>query len=230
MLGTMEVMQPGSLVRVIVGDNGLSPAYRASLIARGVTIVDVPADPFIYAQAINLMVAATLPGQDIVILEDDMEMRTPSWLARIEELLTKWPDGYCVLQLAGSPNQWQMKSDDVVLSETTVGLGISIIPRTVWDVVGPMDERYVGYGWEDTDWCVRALHAGYTIGITGAVQVEHLKGQQGYIRRAGNYGKVIDKCKTSQALFAEKWGKDIGEIKFEPLAPHFDRRCGCKGI
>lgn len=224
LLESLDASAPGSLGRVVVGDNGL--AARPP----GPTYIKVPGrdTTFCYAKAINMMVAACEPHDDLLILEDDMVVmvhQRPWTMSLLGDLLT-WPAGYGVLQLCQAP---KLPPDQVEESATTVGLGISLIPRRVWDTVGPMDERYEGYGWEDTDWCVRALHMGYRFGTTGSLVVEHRGGQQGYIRRAGDYDALMVRCHQNRIRFQEKWClPDDPEIKFQPAAPHFNRSlCAC---
>jgi hypothetical protein len=45
-----------------------------------------------------------------------------------------------------------------------VTFAAALIRTEVWDALGGLDERYV-YGWEDPDFCLRAIRAGYRIGV-----------------------------------------------------------------
>lgn len=216
-----------SVGAVIVGDNGLPEHMRRRW--PEAQYVNIP-QPFIYAQAINRCAAAA--GQDdLLILEDDMLMLTPHWRSTLERFMERWPADYGVVQIATTADP-EVKRDEIRESLTTVGLGVSLIPRRVWNAVGTMDERYVGYGYEDTDYCVRLLHAGYRIGVTGAVLVEHRGGQIGYTRRLGSYEAVLEQCRVNRDLFYKKWGIPApadGEIRFEPAPPHLTRAtCGCR--
>jgi N-acetylglucosaminyl-diphospho-decaprenol L-rhamnosyltransferase len=48
--------------------------------------------------------------------------------------------------------------------------------RAALDTVGPLDERFFMY-FEETDWCVRAAAAGYTIYLEPGARVAHLEGR-----------------------------------------------------
>ncbi len=50
-----------------------------------------------------------------------------------------------------------------------------LIRRTVFERVGPLDERFFMYG-EDLDWCLRTREAGWTVRYQPAVVVQHQHG------------------------------------------------------
>lgn len=47
------------------------------------------------------------------------------------------------------------------------------ITRATWDEIGPYDDRYRGYGWEDVDYGYRLHAAGFPIEIVEAATAEH---------------------------------------------------------
>ncbi len=102
----------------------------------------------------------------------------------------------------------------------------TVIPRWIWDEIGPLDQEYVGYGWDDTDYFLRVLHAGYKIGITGAACIRH-KGTVAFKRA----GLTKERGWLNYDRFHAKWGippDPNRETKFLPAAPHFRRQaCGC---
>ncbi len=51
---------------------------------------------------------------------------------------------------------------DASVAVAAVTFAVALIRRTLWDSLGGLDEGY-RYGWEDTDFCLRALQAGAVI-------------------------------------------------------------------
>ena len=51
-----------------------------------------------------------------------------------------------------------------------------LIPRSVWQAVGPLDEGYRN-AYEDVDWCLRAREQGYPLHYVPSVSAIHLEGQ-----------------------------------------------------
>jgi GT2 family glycosyltransferase len=47
------------------------------------------------------------------------------------------------------------------------------VDRETWDRVGPYDEGYRGYGWEDVDWGYRVHCAGVPITVVPALETDH---------------------------------------------------------
>jgi GT2 family glycosyltransferase len=83
------------------------------------------------------------------------------------------------------------------------------IRRDVLNKLGPLDERFIAYGWEDNDYCRRALADGYKLGIYDPVQVEHgtLKSTfRGYGHCDMTY---------NQRIYEQKWGIS----RRSPIAP-----------
>jgi GT2 family glycosyltransferase len=77
-----------------------------------------------------------------------------------------------------------------------------LIPRTTIDAVGLLDERYVDYGMDDDDYCLRVRQAGLKIGIFDGCFVDHSKLTSTYRGRgSGDY-------RPNLRRFTEKWGID----------------------
>ena len=47
------------------------------------------------------------------------------------------------------------------------------VDRETWDRVGPYDEGYRGYGWEDVDWGYRVHSAGVPITVVPGLETDH---------------------------------------------------------
>jgi hypothetical protein len=72
-----------------------------------------------------------------------------------------------------------------------------------------MDERFVGYGWEDTDYSQRVLQLKLKLGITGDVVVTH--GLEGHPFQS-TFGELYDGAELAQMnkrarkQYIDKWG------------------------
>lgn len=178
LLTSMETSQAASASQVIVGDNGLSPELKARWAA--VQFVDVP-KPFVFARAINMAAQASWPGDHLLVLNDDTTIASPHWLLMLEQMLQNIPPEYGMISLhidggVGNPDQTQEAPiDGVIETDKTVCFVAVLIPNAVWRTVGPLDERFIGYGMDDNDYCARVKQAGFKLGVTGAVSVKHGK-------------------------------------------------------
>lgn len=213
-LSSLEASQPGSAASVIVGDSshGLLDGIRADW--PQVRFVDVP-QPFVFAHAINLMQKA-VPGHDTLVLNDDTEMATPHWQTFCEALLASPAAsayGIISLQIDGGVGNGEqraqgLKLDEVVETDKTVCFVAALIPTRAWQKIGPMDERFTGYGLEDDDFCHRARAAGLKCGVSGAATVRH--GAAGfphsstYLRTLGMW-EYRRQYEYNQRAFAHKY-------------------------
>ncbi len=62
---------------------------------------------------------------------------------------------------------------DHVMPVDHVGMGHILIRNSVFEAIGLLDEGYVGYGYEDVDYCVRATKAGFQILYCPTAKVWH---------------------------------------------------------
>jgi GT2 family glycosyltransferase len=89
-----------------------------------------------------------------------------------------------------------------------------LIRRAVIDQIGLLDERFIGYGWEDVDFCRRAVTAGWNIACTGDAVVKHGHKETPYsssfIRNA-DQREYERKILVGRAIYQQKWG----DVKFE---------------
>lgn len=78
-----------------------------------------------------------------------------------------------------------------------------MIHRAIWDALGGLDESYF-YGWEDTDFCLRALQAGYTIACNRDAVAFHDECGT----RPRNSQQDVDNCR----LFINRWRDCIPQL------------------
>lgn len=232
---SMEESEWASACSVIVSDTGLKSENWS------VRRVKSPMPKFVHMVALN-RVMDNLTNEDIIVLGDDTKITSPGWFTAVNNLLANWPEGYGMLNFTeekllefADPKAWfdqnRESANPVPLqSDQTLPLCGSIIPRAVYDKVGCFDERYIGYGWDDIDYCVRLLHAGYKIGTTSVVTFQH-KGAASYCAELVDRSFLLTMSTVNKVLFREKWGLPLSFLETNewPLAaPHFNRdSCSC---
>lgn len=227
---SMEQSQPGSSHGVIVLDNGvdwsLAPPFRK---------ISVPGDPFVAALAFNIGFWI-VPHDDVVVIMDDVQICTPNWAARTEQLFRFWPKEYGVLTFAETTTAEIYGSVPPPLHPLGlkhVAFGSSVlIPRTILNLIGPWDETFVGYGFDDFDYGIRTWHEGYHLGIAGDVVLANEAQATGWVARLGSWDAVLERQDINARRFYEKWTGQIPanlrDIQRPRLEDHLGRaRCGC---
>jgi len=221
-LTSLEKSSPGSLASVIVGDNGLEPDVRIDF--PQVTYVDIP-KPFVFARAINLMAAAAPPDADLFVLNDDTEMQTPEWQARVcylMDLARELKFGLLACGIVGGVGNDEQRAERLPVGGITectrtvcfIAVGI---PREIWNRVGPLDERFVGYGFDDDDYNRRVKAAGFKCGATSAVIVAH--GRAGF-PHSSSYMRLLGsqewdrQYKLNGQIFQAKYGQQSLRNRF----------------
>ena len=75
------------------------------------------------------------------------------------------------------------------------------IKKEVFDKIGLLDERFIGGEWEDVDFCVRAIEAGYTIAETENVNCVHKTSQT--LKNLSS--ELEEERKKNKQRFKTKW-------------------------
>ncbi len=214
LLESMEASQPGSTTAVYVGDNGISAAFKAKWWQPA--YVPVP-QPFVFAQAVNVLADASVPEDTLILGDDTRILHSEPWRQNVEAFFKDWPQEYGLLSLqiegrgagavedqklgaAARTAAWAFKAQP---SNWTVCFVAAMIPRAVWMKVGRMDERFIGYGHDDDDYCLRLWHLGYRVGVCSAATVWHGRGSYAEDYPGQRWETLYD---LNAHLFREKWG------------------------
>jgi hypothetical protein len=133
------------------------------------TYVKDPVEAFNYSRRANLGFAAA-GDRDVVLMGDDVEVVTPE---AFEAMKSEAPFRIVAAAVKGRVGpSWQREGQG--LPEVPfVSFVCVYVPRAVYDMVGPLDEDFTGYGYEDTDYCMRGRKAGLSCGVCGNALVEH---------------------------------------------------------
>lgn len=128
-----------------------------------------------------------LAGQDdVILMGDDVILMTMYGLTKLHRSATLHPHvGIMAPMVQGSTSCWQQR---VVLENFALGfqgsrvveIDAGMIPficvcvrRDVYDKVGPFDEDFTQYGFDDNDYCIRVKAAGLWFALETACLVEH---------------------------------------------------------
>ena len=211
-----------SYARIVVVDDGVDRDIKEKLSGEGVVFVD-GVQPFVFSRNVNIGAKTGSKKDDILLLGDDITILTPNFLKELTSL-PKRCDAISFLVDAGAVANYQQQwchGDEFVdvrrIDSDLLVLTCVWIQASVWWSVGGMDERFVGYGFEDNDWSRRAIALGYRLGVTPKIKVKH--GIMGY--DASTSFKRSREAEFNQLyhqnwlLFQEKYGvgKEVKKIK-----------------
>lgn len=172
--------------------------------------------PFNFSRVINEAVdhatyyancCSGIRATDILILNDDTRLLTPSGFNLLRDAAYYDPRwgiiGASVTGCTGRPEQIHQPGAGVVeITQRCLPFIAVYIRRAIWDEVGPLDERFDGYGFEDDDYCTRVRQAGYKIAVCHDVVVEHGVLPSSY-RKGHNHHAAM---RASKRKYEEKWG------------------------
>ena len=86
-----------------------------------------------------------------------------------------------------------------------------LIPRKVYEQVGPLDERFGRGGAEDADYCLRALLAGFTPTYLANSFIIHFNGKSTWAG-AETKRESEERCQQFRSEFTTKWNSDLAEL------------------
>lgn len=200
--------------RIIVVDDGIVwPGdlckYLDAMTYQGVAFVH-GVKPFCFARNVNIGIAAS-GDDDVIVLNDDALLKTPQGFSLLASCVRG--SGYGLVASAcntvGNENQFRRSNDRIRDEPRMVCFVCVYIPRStinmLIDLDGyALDERFVGYGLDDDDFCLRVRNAGLKLGVFDGCFVDHSSLTSSF-RGAAGAGGNFD---SNLALFIEKWGFD----------------------
>jgi GT2 family glycosyltransferase len=203
------IREAGETARIIVVDDGDLVAYNYSVGNEegtdGIEYVE-GVKPFVFARNVNIGIR-TAGDDDVVILNDDALLKTPMGFS-IMSRPPEWMPGYGVIAAAcntvGNERQFRREGNRLREESRMVCFVCVYIPRSTINTVGLIDERFVDYGCEDDDYCLRVRNVGLKIGIFDGCFVDHSSLKSSFRGDAGAGGNFEPNLKR----FIEKWGVD----------------------
>lgn len=184
--------------RIVVVSDGLSRETKRIL--DGVTWVK-GRKPFVFPRAVNMGAWAALDN-DILICGDDVRFTAPGQIDRLHGL----SNGCAAIspEVTGVCGQPAQRAGSVQSGAEWLAFICTLIPRAVWTQVGPLDERFVGYGYDDVDWCTRAAPFG-RIAVDHGSRVVHL--DESSYRSDPSW---VQAYQQNREIFEQKWNH--GEV------------------
>jgi GT2 family glycosyltransferase len=187
---------------IIVVDDGARGRAEAEL--PGLTWVE-GARPFVFARNANLGIAAA-GTTDIILLNDDATLVTPGGFTHLARTVRDQPElGICsaaVHGVVGNPRQRPRGANGVRPETKALAFICVYLPRTTLQRLGPLDERFVGYGFEDNDYCLRATASGLQLGIWDGCVVDHTGKLPSSFRTSP---RAIALLQQNRRIFQAKW-------------------------
>lgn len=186
--------------KILVRDGNQAPVVLSWRTLRG---------PVPYIMPINENIGLVDAGRnDVIFCSDDIQLMDTGQFDKLQEVAYSSPGiGMVMPQIQGGtccPPQHH----DYKLTESPQEVDFApfiayYLKREVIDNVGLLDERFVDYGWDDKDYCLRVRMAGYKIVLTDKVVFKH----GFHAPECNTYSrKGMDRSlKGSNELFAKKW-------------------------
>lgn len=190
---------------IVIVDDGI---HWASVPSVGPVSVRFGVKPFVFAKNANIGLRVAFDdGADVAILmNDDALLKTTMGFTSVTEACEFNPEYgliAAVTNSSGNPNQ-QPKNKGLRDERRMVCFVCVAIPRTTFERVGPLDERYIHYGMDDDDYSLRVLKAGLKLGVYDGCFVDHKtlpSSYRGDPKRGGDF-------RQNMQIFIDKWGHD----------------------
>ena len=151
-------------------------------------------EPFVFSKSVNLGLKSS-GKHDIILVGDDVRFLTQGFVEKFRNIAYSDP------KIAVVVPKVEPKGGSIFIC--------CYIRRDVITSVGPLDERFDKYGYDDVDFYTRYESMGYHTQPTDTVVVSHPTSGTSYFRRQDNEGapNVMAECAEMQKKFEEKWGK-----------------------
>lgn len=180
--------------------------------------------PFIFARAINEGIAAA-GADDVILLNDDALLITLGGFDLLAYAGRERKEfgviSAVIMGAAAAPEQVATMSNiaagrtapgrsTFAISHHMLAFMAVYIRRDVIEAVGPLDERFTAYGYDDDDYSLRVRKAGYKLGVEYSCVVEHGSLPSTYRGKGRPAG--FDMLAKNRKKFIEKWGGIPSEV------------------
>lgn len=183
----LEIYEP-DVPKILVRDGNLIPVglYPEYYPGFDWTVIDGE-QPFVYSRNVNIGWQAS-GTSDVILCGDDIRFSSTfvqelQRVAYLDEAI-----GIATVQLWGQ-------------SPFVCGY----FKREIINAVGPMDERFTGYGMDDKDWCRRMEALGFRTQPVDTIKASHVGGTSFFRRAAAGGVDVQSSNDLMIKLYEEKW-------------------------
>jgi len=204
------IRKAGETCRICVIDDGLDldqiTATGSCTFCELDPIKTVPGEkPFVFSRNANVGIRAA-GEDDVILLNDDALLKTPAGFSQLSSVAQSHPEYGVIAAVTNSTgNQAQLPQNRGLREEPRMVCFICVyIPRKTIERVGLLDERFIHYGMDDDDYCLRVRQAGLKIGIFDGCFVDHATLKSSFRGMPGTGGDYL----PNLAIFKEKWGFD----------------------
>lgn len=141
--------------------------------------------PFVFARNCNAGMAV-FGKSDIILCNDDCECVEKDFFHKLAEsgnpnwgVLSPLIDGGVgnPYQNAGSPEIAKFRQlrplSRYLMMDSTICFPCVYLSREMIDAIGPLDESFIDYGFDDDDYCIRARENGFKTGIDLSLKIKH---------------------------------------------------------
>jgi len=167
--------------------------------------------PFVYSRNINIGIRCSLEagGAGVLLLNDDALLSTPRGFSLLAATCAADPEiGIISATCNNVGNQNQLPQKVGLRFEPRMVCFVCVyIPNNTIEKVGLLDESFIGYGFEDDDYCLRVRLSGLKIAIHDGCYVDHASLQSSF----RGPGKRVD-MGQNDAIFRVKWGRGNKEL------------------
>lgn len=170
--------------------------------------------PFIFARNANIGLRHAFEYQQAdfaVLMNDDALLISRNGLSHLTAAHARHPN-YGILSAATNliGNENQIRRSDapagIIRREPRMLCFVCVsISRACWQAVGELDERFIGYGFDDDDYSRRALKAGFRLGVLDACYVDHAALHSTFRGDPRNSGPL----EQNRRIFLEKWRMQV---------------------
>jgi len=198
------IREAGETARIIVVDDGVD--CSGMLWQWGEVGFITGKKPFVFARNVNIGIRAA-GDDDVILLNDDALLKTPLGFTSLSEIFRAYGNLGLIAtacDTVGNPNQFRQRGGRLRAESRMVCFVCVYIPRSTINKVGLLDQRFVGYGLDDDDYCLRVRNAGLKLGIFDGCYVDHASLKSSFRGEEGAGGDFNGNMK----LFIEKWGVD----------------------
>jgi GT2 family glycosyltransferase len=163
------------------------------------------AKPFVFSTNANIGIMA-VGTDDVILLNDDALLKTASGFGEMQLAAVENPDYGLIGATCNNVGNRNQHPQGIGLREDPrmVCFICVYIPRRTIKAVGMLDERFVGYGCEDDDYCLRVRKAGMKVGVHDGCYVDHGSLTSSFRGAAGAGGDY----RPNLERFKKKWGHD----------------------
>jgi GT2 family glycosyltransferase len=138
-------------------------------------------DPlFVFAKAVNMGIKALLT-KDVILVNDDCQVIQPDFFRKLATYAAFHPDiGILSSLIRGKVGndlqRWTPKTRECLFEyENAIGICFPCVflRRKMINQIGLLNEGFVDYGGEDTEYCTRARAAGWRTAVVTNLVIQH---------------------------------------------------------